>query len=59
MKLTALTQPLYDHLYHDILQFRSTFDLPSEDESTLDDKADTLHTSLVRGLAPVSSAWQS
>ncbi|NRB23139.1 nucleoside triphosphate pyrophosphohydrolase family protein [Shewanella sp.] len=46
MKLTALTQPLYDHLYHDILQFRSTFDLPSEDESTLDDKADTLHTSL-------------
>ncbi len=46
MKLTALTQPLYDHLYRDILQFRSTFDLPSEDESTLDDKADTLHTSL-------------
>ncbi|AQS38352.1 Phosphoribosyl-ATP pyrophosphohydrolase [Shewanella psychrophila] len=46
MKLTALTQPLYDHLYGDILQFRSTFDLPSEDESTLDDKADTLHTSL-------------
>ncbi|BAJ03900.1 nucleoside triphosphate pyrophosphohydrolase family protein [Shewanella violacea] len=46
MKLTALTQPLYDHLYSDILQFRSTFDLPSEDESTLDDKADTLHTSL-------------
>ncbi|EDQ02536.1 nucleoside triphosphate pyrophosphohydrolase family protein [Shewanella benthica] len=46
MKLTALTQPLYDHLYRDLLQFRSTFDLPSEDESTLDDKADTLHTSL-------------
>ncbi|ABV35086.1 conserved hypothetical protein [Shewanella sediminis HAW-EB3] len=46
MKLTALTQPLYDHLYRDILQFRSTFDLPSEDETTLDDKADTLHTSL-------------
>lgn len=46
MKLTALTQPLYDHLYGDILQFRSTFDLPSEDESSLDDKADTLHTSL-------------
>lgn len=46
MKLTALTQPLYDHLYRDILQFRSTFDLPSEDEATLDDKADTLHTSL-------------
>jgi predicted HAD superfamily Cof-like phosphohydrolase len=46
MKLTALTQPLYDHLYRDILQFRSTFDLPSENETTLDDKADTLHTSL-------------
>ncbi len=46
MKLTALTQPLYDQLYRDILQFRSTFDLPSEDEATLDDKADTLHTSL-------------
>ena len=46
MKLTALTQSLYDHLYRDILQFRSTFDLPSEDETTLDDKADTLHTSL-------------
>ncbi|MBW8182904.1 nucleoside triphosphate pyrophosphohydrolase family protein [Shewanella nanhaiensis] len=46
MKFTALTQPLYDHLYRDILQFRSTFDLPSEDEATLDDKADTLHTSL-------------
>ena len=46
MKLTALNQPLYDHLYRDIHQFRSTFDLPNEDESTLDEKADTLHTSL-------------
>lgn len=46
MKLTALDQPLYDHLYRDIHQFRCTFDLPSEDESSLDDKADTLHTSL-------------
>lgn len=46
MKLTALDQPLYDHLYCDIHQFRSTFDLPNEDETTLDDKADTLHTSL-------------
>ncbi|WP_065204300.1 nucleoside triphosphate pyrophosphohydrolase family protein [Shewanella woodyi] len=46
MKFTALTQPLYDHLYRDIHQFRSTFDLPSGDEATLDDKADTLHTSL-------------
>lgn len=46
MKLTALKQPLYDHLYHDIYQFRSTFDLPIEDESTLDEQADLLHTSL-------------
>lgn len=46
MKLSALDQPLYDHLYRDIRQFRSTFDLPIEDISSLDDKADTLHTSL-------------
>ena len=46
MKLTALDQPLYDHLYRDIHQFRSTFDLPIEDEATLVEKADTLHTSL-------------
>ncbi|MFV7772380.1 MULTISPECIES: nucleoside triphosphate pyrophosphohydrolase family protein [Shewanella] len=46
MKLTALDQPLYDHLYRDIHQFRATFDLPIEDASTLDDQADTLHTSL-------------
>ncbi|MCL1049721.1 nucleoside triphosphate pyrophosphohydrolase family protein [Shewanella abyssi] len=46
MKLSALDQPLYDHLYRDIHQFRATFDLPIEDEASLDDKADTLHTSL-------------
>ncbi|QLE87134.1 MULTISPECIES: nucleoside triphosphate pyrophosphohydrolase family protein [Shewanella] len=46
MQLTALTQPIYDHLYADIHQFRSTFDLPIEDPSSLDDQADTLHTSL-------------
>ncbi|ABV85801.1 nucleoside triphosphate pyrophosphohydrolase family protein [Shewanella pealeana] len=46
MKLSALDQPLYDHLYRDIREFRMTFDLPNEDISTLDDKADTLHTSL-------------
>ena len=46
MKLSALDQPLYDHLYRDIREFRVTFDLPIEDEATLDDKADTLHTSL-------------
>ncbi|GIU16312.1 MULTISPECIES: nucleoside triphosphate pyrophosphohydrolase family protein [unclassified Shewanella] len=46
MKLSALDQPLYDHLYRDIREFRMTFDLPIADVSTLDDKADTLHTSL-------------
>lgn len=46
MKLSALDQPLYDHLYRDIREFRMTFDLPIEDICTLDDKADTLHTSL-------------
>lgn len=46
MKLTALDQTLYDHLYRDIHQFRSTFDLPIEDETSLDEQADTLHTSL-------------
>ncbi|MCL1146960.1 nucleoside triphosphate pyrophosphohydrolase family protein [Shewanella sp. 10N.261.52.F9] len=46
MKLSALDQPLYDHLYRDIREFRATFDLPIEDIRTLDDKADTLHTSL-------------
>ncbi|MGS0682187.1 nucleoside triphosphate pyrophosphohydrolase family protein [Shewanella sp. 125m-7] len=46
MKLSALDQPLYDHLYRDIREFRATFDLPIEDITTLDDKADTLHSSL-------------
>ena len=57
MKLTALDQPLYDHLYRDIHQFRSTFDLPIEDEATLDEKADTLHTSLaIEELTELSEA---
>ncbi|MBL4828528.1 MAG: nucleoside triphosphate pyrophosphohydrolase family protein [Aliivibrio sp.] len=47
MKLTALDQPLFDHLYQDIKQFRSTFDLAVEDAASLDDKSDTLHTSLI------------
>ncbi|HAY95706.1 nucleoside triphosphate pyrophosphohydrolase family protein, partial [Shewanella sp.] len=47
MKLTRLTQPIYDHLYRDISEFRSTFDLPVNDVDSLDDKADTLHTSLI------------
>ncbi len=47
MKLTALDQPLFDHLYQDIKQFRSTFDLAVEDAASLDDKSDTLHSSLI------------
>ena len=47
MQLSQLTQPIYDHLYRDIFEFRTTFDLPVADESSLDVKADTLHTSLI------------
>jgi len=47
MQLSQLTQPIYDHLYRDIFEFRSTFDLPVNDETSLDHKADTLHTSLI------------
>jgi len=47
MKLTQLTQPIYDHIYKDIEEFRSTFDLPVDDASSMDDKLDTLHTSLI------------
>ncbi len=47
MKLSALTQPIFDHLYRDISQFRETFDLPCNDPSSLDEKADTLHSSLI------------
>ncbi len=47
MKLSLLNQPIYDHLYRDIFLFRQTFDLPCEDPGSLDEKADTLHTSLI------------
>ncbi|MCL1143747.1 nucleoside triphosphate pyrophosphohydrolase family protein [Shewanella gaetbuli] len=47
MQLTQLTQPIYDHLYRDIFEFRSTFDLPVELPESLDSQADTLHTSLI------------
>ena len=47
MQLSLLTQPIYDHLYADILQFRETFDLPCEDPSSLDWQADMLHNSLI------------
>ena len=46
MQFTLLSTELYQHLYRDITEFRSTFDLPVADLASLDDKADTLHTSL-------------
>lgn len=46
MQLTLLSEQLFQHLYRDITEFRTTFDLPVADLSSLDDKADTLHTSL-------------
>ncbi|MBD1577554.1 nucleoside triphosphate pyrophosphohydrolase family protein [Vibrio sp. S11_S32] len=46
MQFTLLTLELFAHLYQDISEFRFTFDLPIADLSSLDDKADTLHTSL-------------
>jgi hypothetical protein len=46
MNLSKLTPELFNHLYRDISEFRSTFDLPVEDPGSLDDRADTLHTSL-------------
>ncbi|WP_070967873.1 nucleoside triphosphate pyrophosphohydrolase family protein [Vibrio sonorensis] len=46
MQLTLLSQKLFDHLYQDISEFRSTFDLPVADPASLNEQADTLHTSL-------------
>ena len=46
MTLSQLSQEIYDHLYHDIEEFRSTFDLPVAAPETMDEKDDTLHTSL-------------
>ena len=46
MHLSKLTQEIFDHLYRDITEFRTTFDLPVASPESLDQKADTLHTSL-------------
>ncbi|MEZ8104116.1 MULTISPECIES: nucleoside triphosphate pyrophosphohydrolase family protein [Vibrio] len=46
MHLSQLTSDIFQHLYRDIEEFRSTFDLPVADPASLDSKADTLHTSL-------------
>ncbi|NKF49253.1 nucleoside triphosphate pyrophosphohydrolase family protein [Shewanella sp. WXL01] len=47
MHLSQLTQTIFDHLYRDIHEFRSTFDLPVANASSLDSQADALHTSLI------------
>tara|TARA_R110001583_G_scaffold22238_2_gene83554 strand:+ start:5210 stop:5782 length:573 start_codon:yes stop_codon:yes gene_type:complete len=47
MQFSQLTQTLFDHLYNDINQFRETFDLPCNNPESLDEKADTLHSSLI------------
>lgn len=46
MYLSQLTPDIFQHLYRDIEEFRSTFDLPVANPASLDSKADTLHTSL-------------
>ncbi|MGL6261767.1 nucleoside triphosphate pyrophosphohydrolase family protein [Vibrio sp. WXL103] len=47
MHLSKLTPDLFNHLYRDITEFRTTFDLPVAQPDTLDEQADTLHTSLI------------
>jgi predicted HAD superfamily Cof-like phosphohydrolase len=47
MQISLLTDTIYSQLYRNILQFRSTFDLPCESPSSLDSKADMLHNSLI------------
>ncbi|MFC3024618.1 nucleoside triphosphate pyrophosphohydrolase family protein [Vibrio zhugei] len=47
MQLTQLSQELFDHLYRDIREFRTTFDLPVAQPDTLDAQQDTLHSSLI------------
>ncbi|WPC72804.1 nucleoside triphosphate pyrophosphohydrolase family protein [Vibrio porteresiae] len=47
MQLSKLTQEIFDHLYRDITEFRSTFDLPVAQPDTLNAQQDSLHTSLI------------
>lgn len=47
MHLSKLTDEIFQHLYRDISEFRHTFDLPVADPDSLDQAADTLHTSLI------------
>ncbi|WED23108.1 nucleoside triphosphate pyrophosphohydrolase family protein [Vibrio sp. JC009] len=47
MQLTQLTQTIYDHIYQDICEFRSTFDLAVNEPESMDENSDTLHSSLI------------
>lgn len=47
MKLTQLTPAIYQKLYNDIELFREMFELPCSSPESLDEKADTLHSSLI------------
>lgn len=47
MQLSQLDQTLYTKLYQDINEFRTTFDLPVASPESLNDQADTLHSSLI------------
>ncbi|MDV7104417.1 nucleoside triphosphate pyrophosphohydrolase family protein [Vibrio sp. TH_r3] len=47
MKLTKLTQPIFDHIYRDINEFRVTFDLPVDDITSMNETSDALHSSLI------------
>lgn len=47
MKLTQLNQTIYDHIYRDICEFRTTFDLPVNAPDSMNEALDTLHTSLI------------
>ncbi len=46
MLLSKLNDDIFQHLYRDITEFRSVFDLPVASPESLDQQADTLHTSL-------------
>ncbi|EFP95328.1 nucleoside triphosphate pyrophosphohydrolase family protein [Vibrio caribbeanicus] len=46
MLLSKLNDNIFQHLYRDITEFRSVFDLPVASPESLDQQADTLHTSL-------------
>ena len=52
MLLSKLNDDIFQHLYRDITEFRSVFDLPVASPDSLDQQADTLHTSLAIDALP-------